>query len=289
MKKFKSWSYLQTVLAVSEHGSFRAAGEDLGISSSTVTRHIDVISEEIGEPIFVPKGQRWALTQAGQELVNIADETHARLGFMFKNLANKDGFYGTLHIHTLSFIGSDFLAPKTHLWCDENPFADLHIDASDHTTSIEKGEADVALRLMRPDDDGIARFKLANCPVSIFHPQKGNKEGWVGLPRELDHIPEMRLALGHFQKKPTLRLESFRAIAEAAVATGQACILPTCIARNYAALKLTETKNKELTVNRELWFLFYEKRKNDRAINAARDWVKKIFPSPNRCLCGECS
>jgi DNA-binding transcriptional LysR family regulator len=280
---------LQTVLAVAKHGSYRAAGDELGITSSTVTRHIDTISEEIGEPIFVPGERGWEPTEVGKEILQIADETKSKLGFMMKGLENKDGFYGSLQISTLSFVSSEFLAPALHLWKRENPTANLIIDATDETTAVERGEADVALRLTRPDTAGIARFKLANCHVGVFSPKGANADEWIGFAGHLDELAEMKLARGFFDRPPSVRLDSFHAIAEGAISTGQSCILPTCTARNFPDLALQSNDDGPLIATRELWFLFYEKRKNDLSINAARDWLKAVFPSPNRCLCGKCA
>ena len=288
MKRLKHWGQLQTVLAVASFGSYRAAGTALGITSSTVARHIEAISEEIGHPIFVPKDNRWELTEVGEELVNIADKTQANLGFMLKNLETKGDLFGSLQISTLSFVSSDFLAKSVHLWQSDNPFAELIIDATNQTTSIERGEADVALRLNRPDSPGIARFKVANCNVSIFVPEGGNTKSWAGLSSDLDNLPEMKMAREFFGCDPLLRFDSFRAIAEASISTGVSCILPTCIAREYSDLAPVKSSQEPTLTNRELWFLFYEKRKNDLAIVAAKKWIKQVFPSSSKCLCGQC-
>ena len=289
MKRFNSWGQLRTVLAVAESGSYRAAGAELGITSSTVARHVDAIAEELGFPVFVPKGVRWELTDVGRELVTIAEKTQTSLGFMMKNLENEGDFFGSLQISTLSFVSSDFLAQSVHLWQRDNPSAKLLIDATDETTAIERGEADVALRLSRPDTPGISRFKVANCNVGIFTPKGGNAKAWVGLSSVLDHLPEMVMARGHFGIEPALRMDSFRAIAEASISTGLSCIIPTCTARDYSELHPAKSTDEPLVTNRELWFLFYEKRKNDLAIIAAKKWIKMVFPSTNKCLCGHCT
>ena len=289
MKRFSAWGQLQTVLAVAELGSYRAAGAELGITSSTVARHVDTISEELGHPVFVPIGNRWELTNVGKELVRIAEKTQVDLGFMLKSLENMNDFSGSLQISTLSFVNSDFLAQFLHLWRRDNPYASLLIDATDQTTAVERGEADVALRLSRPDTPGIARFKVANCNVGLFSPVDGNAKAWIGFSKALDRLPEMRMARDYFECDPILRLDSFRAIAEASISTGLTCILPTCTARNYPDLHPVKSSARALVVNRELWFLFYEKRKNDLAIIAAKKWIKMVFPSSSKCLCGKCN
>ncbi|WP_371170246.1 LysR family transcriptional regulator [Aliiroseovarius sp. 2305UL8-7] len=288
MKKFNSWSHLQTILAVVDAGSYRAAGELLGVTSSTVARHIDAISEELGHPIFVPKGNFRELTDVGKQLVSIADKTQTNLSFLMKNLENESERFGSVQISTLSFVCSDFLAQYIDTWRRDNPDAKLIIDATDRTTAVERGEADVALRLSRPDTAGISRFKVANCRVALFSPSRQSDAGWIGLSGSLDDLPEMRMAREHFGCSPAVRLESYRAIARASSSTGLPCVIPTCLARNYPDMQIIGGSRVPVTVNRELWFLFYEKRNKDPAIIAARNWIKKVFPSANKCLCGKC-
>ena len=289
MRKFNSWSQLQTVLAVVETGSYRAASMELGITTSTVARHIEAVSQELKHPIFVPKGNGRELTDVGKELAKIASKTQTDLGFMIRNLETDKDFFGSLQISTLSFVGSEFLAQFLHLWRKDNPLAELVIDETDQTTAVERGEADVALRLTRPDTAGIARFKVANCHVGVFAPKHHKGNAWIGFSGSLDYLPEMKMARDFFQSDPVVRLDSYRAQARASISTGLPCVLPTCLAQQYEELHLIKRADAPLIVNRELWFLFYEKRKNDLAIIAARNWIKKIFPSANKCLCGECS
>lgn len=289
MKKFKAWGQLQTVLTVAEVGSYRAAAAALGITSSTVSRHIDAISKEIGQPIFLPAGNRWELTDIGKELVAITEATQANLAFMLKDIENSADFFESVQINTLSFINSDFLAPALGMWRAQFPQTEVIIDASDQTTAIERGEADVAMRLSRPDTPGVARFKLGNCNVGLYTPEDGDPNAWVGLPQDLCDLQEMRLAEDHFDAGPVMRMDSFRAIAHASSATGLSCILPTCMARSFPSLQPVMSDGNAVQISRELWFLFYETRKNDPAIKAAKSWVKQIFPSPNKCLCGQCA
>ncbi|MGJ8587467.1 MAG: LysR family transcriptional regulator [Yoonia sp.] len=288
IKKFKSWGQLQTVLTVAEVGSYRAAAHILGVTSSTVARHVDTISQELGHPIFLPAGNRWELTEIGKELVAIAEATQSSLGFMLKDIENSDDFFGALQINTLSFINSDFLAPAMNLWREKFPQAQIVIEANDETTAIERGEADVALRLSRPDTPSVARFKVANCKVALYTPEGGDEDAWVGLPQSLEDLPEMQLARQHFGTFPIIRMDSYRAIANASQASGLSCAIPTCMARAYPDLRRVSLDDVQTHVDRELWFLFYETRKNDPAIKAAKCWIKDVFPSPNKCLCDKC-
>ncbi len=288
VKKFNSWRQLQTVLCVSEHGSYRAAASALGITSSTVARHIDSISEEVGQPLFLPLENRWELTDIGKELLAIAEKTEISLGILLRNIENKDDFVGSVRLSTLSFVCNTYLSKSMDIWRRENPNASISIEETDDTRAVERGQADVALRLTRPDTPGISRFKVSNCRFGIFTPSEGDPKRWIGYASANADLPEVQLAHAHFKCEPTLRFGSLAAIIQASLSTGMSCVVPTCLARDHPELHQFTKGNKPVTAHRELWFLFYETRKNDLAINAARDWVKAVFPSPSGCLCGRC-
>lgn len=288
VKKFNSWRQLQTVLCVSEHGSYRAAASALGITSSTVARHIDSITEEVGQPLFLPLENRWVLTEVGRDLLGIAEKTEVSLGILLRNIENKDEFVGSVKLSTLSFICNEYLSKTMDIWRRDNPNANLAIEETDDTRAVERGQADVALRLTRPDTPGIARFKVSNCRFGVFTPSAGDSNRWIGYASASEALPEVQLAKAHFKCEPTLRFGSLAAIIQASLSTGMSCVVPTCLARDYPDLRPVIEDDKPLTAQRELWFLFYETRKNDLAINAARNWIKAVFPTPNGCLCGRC-
>jgi DNA-binding transcriptional LysR family regulator len=70
------------VLAVAEKGSFKAAGEYLGVGKSAVRKQIENIDQELGAHVFRFSGGRMVLTQAGDIYLPEARESvrHARLG-----------------------------------------------------------------------------------------------------------------------------------------------------------------------------------------------------------------
>ena len=62
-------SYLRTLIAIDETGSFGAASEVVGRTQSAVTQQMQSLERIIGKPLFVTKGRRRELTEAGQTLL----------------------------------------------------------------------------------------------------------------------------------------------------------------------------------------------------------------------------
>jgi DNA-binding transcriptional LysR family regulator len=70
------------VLAVAEKGSFKAAGDYLGVGKSAIRKQVENIDDELGAHVFRFAGGRMVLTQAGDIYLPEARESvrHARLG-----------------------------------------------------------------------------------------------------------------------------------------------------------------------------------------------------------------
>lgn len=284
----RHWDHLKTVSAVARKGSFRGAADELGLSSSTVARHIEQLEEELGLPIFVLREGVWKPTEIGVQLERVSLEIQASLRFVDRVHVGETSFVGEVSVTTVSFIVNYFLSDFVRDWYADNPESKLLVDATDDTLAIELGQSDIALRLGRPQELGVKRFKVTSCPVALIAPAEYCGKDWIGLPSHLDGLPEMRMARAYFGKDPAVRLDSFSALARASRCSGLATILPTCIIPYFRGLRRLNTNSPESSVTRELWAVFHERRGSDPAILAAISWIRKVFPERERCLCGEC-
>ena len=287
--EIKRWDHLRTVLAVFRSGSYRAAAEELGLSSMTVGRHIEGLEQDLGAPVFLLRDKRWEATPLGRQLVRVATDFGSELDIALRLNADDAQGFGPLEISTVSFINMFFLSPNLHIWSRSNPGSLLTIDASEDSIAVENGKLDAALRLAKPEQIGLVRQKVALSPIGLFAPKGAAGDGWIGLPRELEHLPEMEMAAAHFGGAPDFRLDSYPAIAAAAAATGLPCILPSCITHRFPTLQPLAAPDPTPVVARELWLLFHERRTADPAILALKSWIREVFPDPNRCLCGNCT
>ena len=66
------WNDLRYFLAVADGGSTLAAGRELRVSQTTVTRRIAALEEALGLQIFEKRQAGYTLTPAGEELLDRA-------------------------------------------------------------------------------------------------------------------------------------------------------------------------------------------------------------------------
>lgn len=66
--------HLQTFIAIVELDGFTKAAEHLGYAQSTITSHIQILENELGEALFERLGKKIILTNAGEKLVPYAKQ-----------------------------------------------------------------------------------------------------------------------------------------------------------------------------------------------------------------------
>ena len=99
---------LRYFLRVAERSSFTRAAEDLMISQPALSRSIQKLEEEIGQPVFERKTRSVSLTDAGtllqarvQQVFSILEDTKAEI--------TDDGVSGRIRIGAIPTIGPYFL------------------------------------------------------------------------------------------------------------------------------------------------------------------------------------
>lgn len=107
-------SHLRDVLAVSEHGSLRAAGRHLGIAQPAITRSIRDIEHELGVPLFERYAKGVRLTEMGRAFVRRAEAIQSEMRRATDEIEQMKGrTTGQVSI-ALSSASSIALFPKVH-------------------------------------------------------------------------------------------------------------------------------------------------------------------------------
>ena len=66
--------HLQTFITIVELQGFTKAAEHLGYAQSTITSHIRILEDELGEVLFDRLGKKVILTHVGKKLVPYAKQ-----------------------------------------------------------------------------------------------------------------------------------------------------------------------------------------------------------------------
>lgn len=141
------WNDLRYFLGVAEHGSTLAAGRKLRVSQTTVARRIAALEEALGLPLFERRQAGYALTPAGEGLLDRARQVgSAASAFAEAAAAEKRDTSGTVRITTQEIFAVTLLAPMLRELHERHPEIMIELDDSQDFRDLGEGEADIALR-----------------------------------------------------------------------------------------------------------------------------------------------
>lgn len=138
---------LRYFLRVAERGNFTRAAEDLMISQPALSRSIQKLEEELGQPVFERKARSVSLTDAGmrlqaraQQVLSIIADTKAEI--------TDDGESGRVRVGAIPTIAPYFLPEILQKFSAAFPRATLIVqeNTTDHLLkNCTQGEIDLAI------------------------------------------------------------------------------------------------------------------------------------------------
>jgi DNA-binding transcriptional LysR family regulator len=141
------WNDLRYFLAVADHGSTLAAGRALRVSQTTVARRIAALEEALGLPLFEKRQAGYALTPAGEELIDRARQVEsAAEGFAEASAALARDTSGVVRLTTQEIFANTLLAPMLKELHELHPEIIIEIDTQQELLDLGAGESDIALR-----------------------------------------------------------------------------------------------------------------------------------------------
>ena len=141
------WNDLRFFLNVADEGSTLAAGRSLRVSQTTVARRIAALEEAVGFPLFDRRQAGYALTPAGETLLEQARAVEtAASGFAEAAAAQVRDLGGTVRLTTEEIFANTLLGPWLRELHDSHPEIRIELDTVRTIRDLGAGEADIALR-----------------------------------------------------------------------------------------------------------------------------------------------
>lgn len=292
------WDKLRIFYAVAEAGSFTHAGETLNLSQSAVSRQISGLEESLGVSLFHRHARGLILTEQGELLYKTTKDVFARLSQVQGQLvdSHKSG-QGPLVITVSEFIGTTWLVPKLHELREKHPEIQLTILFDDKLFNLGMREADVAIRLMKPEQPDLIQRHLTRIQFHVCASQ-----GYIdryGAPAKLEELGE-HMMIGFPENAPPpfanpnwifsmakippshprlMVLNSMYAILRAVETGAGIAPLPDYLIHANPDIKVILPEITRPDV--DLYFVYPEERRNSKRIAILRDFlVENIEKTP---------
>lgn len=163
------WRRVRIFLAVAVAGSLSAAARELGLSQPTLSREMLALERETGVNLLRRTKQGVSLTEAGERLV----ETAARMGRAAGDFAREAAgisaeTVGDVRVSVNEVLGTYLLPAALAALRRRHPGIRVDVVISNRVASLDRGEADIALRMFRPAQADLVVRRLADMPLGFY-------------------------------------------------------------------------------------------------------------------------
>jgi DNA-binding transcriptional LysR family regulator len=288
------WDKLRIFHAVAEAGSFTKAGDTLNLSQSAISRQISSLEESLNVILFHRHARGLLLTEQGQILEKAAREIFGKLAMIEGQIADsKQQAEGPLRVTTTEFIGSTWLAPHIVKFKSNFPDIQLSMLLDNRIYDLGMSEADVAIRLYKPEHPDLIQLKLGSIRFHIYGSKDYlKKNGTPETPNDLQnhvligypdntHQPYadtnwlLKLAgVDSENNSKLILMNSMSGIARAVKTGAGLAMLPDFIASNNPQLipVLKDCEPKQI----EMFFVYPEERRHSQRISIFRDFLTDL-------------
>lgn len=239
----EQFSALRLFISVADTGSFSAAAELLGISTSVVSRGIAALEAELGIRLLKRSTRRVALTEAGSLYLIRVRSLLAELEDTNRSLKQPNTpAAGRFRIAAPTALGLALIAPAIADFMASQPNVVIQLDLLDRTIDLLEEDYDMAVRIDETPEStpylrslGQVEVGLFSSPAYLAHHGRPRGPADLGTHRALYLANQQDWSLrGGFSEKPKLQFCSNRleALKTLCVAGQGLALLPLFLVRS---------------------------------------------------------
>lgn len=164
------WNLVRTFVTVAERGSLAAAAAALGLAHPTVARHIQSLEAALGVILFDRRSSGLKLNAAGRRMLTAAQEMlNGAKAFEMATHAVRATGSGLVRITASEFLADVFpelLAPLRQP--GDEAATNIALLVGNELLNLLEGEADIAIRHVRPQQQDLVCRRLAGLPLGLY-------------------------------------------------------------------------------------------------------------------------
>ena len=183
------WSLVQTFLAVAQTGSLSAAAERLGQSQPTMGRRVRQLETQLGAELFLRHARGLSLSDTGRAVMPMAEAMQSAMADIALAAGGQaHSLSGTVRL-TASVLASHYLLPRVLAGIRQaEPAISLVLIPSDTTENLLFREADIAVRMFRPEQLDIVTRHVRDLRLGAFAARSYlERRGRPQTPEDLRH------------------------------------------------------------------------------------------------------
>ncbi len=282
------WDDLRVFLELARTGSLSAAARSLRLSHATVGRRLAALEEALGQTLVERRPDGYVLTGEGEGVRKLVEAMDERAQAIRRREGNGEGggagLTGTVRLTMTQALADRFVIPRLGPLRAAHPRLDLEVIADNRTLSLARREADLAIRLARPQRGDLVGRRLATLGYGLYAAPDA-PDALIAYDESMAELPEALWLDRHGGgRRVAFRSNSVQGQLAAAVAGFGIAFLPCLLADGMPGLERHPLPGPPLT--REAWLLVHRDRRDVPRVRAVIGHLVAVFSAERTRLEG---
>ncbi|SEP51357.1 DNA-binding transcriptional regulator, LysR family [Rhodospirillales bacterium URHD0017] len=285
------WNNLKFFLALAETGSLSGAAKQHRVDHSTVARRVEALEGELGVRLVERLARSYRITAEGERVREQARKVKAGIAEIVRLARDADiSAERIVRVSGPPTLLSRFLAPRLLPLQKEHPGLRIDLLGDMRQVDLNQGEADLALRLMRPREKGIVARRVAVLGYGLYGSRervarRANDQDYLGFDESLDHVPQQRwFKTLAGDRGFALRSNDLLTLMTSARAGLGLAVLP-CIMASHEP-ELVRVPTEPPPPSRELWLVFHRDVGRSPAVRVVIDRITEVTTAARKAFLG---
>ena len=291
------WDDLRHFLAIARQRTLSGAARSLHVQQSTMGRRLDALQARAGATLLQKTPSGYTLTPAGESVLAHAERMEAEALAAERAVSGRDvRLAGLVRLTTVETLFVEVLTPILARFSEKYPDITLDVVVDPRIFSLSRREADVALRLTRPEGNELVARRVGAVGYALYASEAylarhGRPDVAAGCPghrvilaeEDTMHLPMFAWGANATREATVaLRTNSYQGQAAAAEASIGIAGLPHYLARRYNVTRLDAPPGP----GRDLWLAVHEDTRHTPRIRALTDALGAGLQERSRLLAG---
>jgi DNA-binding transcriptional LysR family regulator len=212
------WSDFKVVLALARAGSVAGAARELQVDNSTISRRLAALEEAVGAKLLIRGGREFSWTAEGRAVLDAAEAMEASAAAALRAVrASKVDVEGAVRVSVAPAFAHVLMRHMMPGLRQAHPLLKVEIEGAFQRADLAKGGADIAVRMMRPEEPDLVARRAFDCgwfayASSTYLESHGRPDTFDALAQ---HALVLYVEILH-SAPPTRWLETYKSICRSA-------------------------------------------------------------------------
>jgi DNA-binding transcriptional LysR family regulator len=277
------WNDLGYVLCLSRTGRIGAAARKLGVNETTVTRRIARIERRLGTRLFERNAGRLTPTDNGKIVICRAERIELDVDGIKDSVRRADSYeVGKVRITAVPLVINHILISALPTFLRLHRLLQIELSGDPRNFSVTNREADIALRLTRPDKESrVIAHRVGVFDYAVYAAQGAQTDNlpWITYEATWSNLPHaqwMTKAMASDPKSRTYVIVNDSELVLNSVRAGLGrSLLPCRIADRVP--ELCRLSGAKPILSREMWLLVHPDLKQLARVRTVISWIEGLM------------